>query len=165
MLLYTPLETITPHALLVGAIPGAMPPLMGRTAATGAIEGPGLVLFGVLLLWQMPHFLAIAIYRHGDYARAGIQTVPVVHGTETARWHTVAWATGLVPISLALVPLGAAGWVYGLGALATSVWFLSRCLNGFTTLPAPRWARRVFLASLVYLPALGAALIMDRLIL
>ncbi len=164
VVVYTPLKRITPHALLIGAVPGAMPPLMGWTAATGRIDAPGLVLFGVLLLWQMPHFLAIAIYREGDYARAGFRTTPVVHGVDTARWHTVAWATLLIPVSLALLPLGAAGWLYGVGALAVSVWFLARCLSGYGTLPAPRWARRVFLASLAYLPALGAVLILDRLL-
>ena len=162
VLVYTPLKRVTTHALIIGAVPGAMPPLMGWAAATGTIDGPGLALFGVLLLWQMPHFLAIAIYRNADYANAGIRTVSVVHGTENARIQTLAWATGLIPVSLSLLPLGGAGWIYGLGALSVSVWFVMKCVSGFRTVAAPRWARRVFLASLVYLPALGAALIVDR---
>ncbi|MFT7623693.1 MAG: protoheme IX farnesyltransferase [Myxococcota bacterium] len=165
VLVYTPLKRITPHALIIGAVPGAMPPLMGWAAATGRIDGAGLVLFGVLLLWQMPHFLAIAIYRKNDYAGAGFKTTPVVRGTDTARWQTVAWATTLIPASLLLLPLGAASWIYGAGALGTSLWFLYRCLKGYNSVPAPRWARSVFLASLVYLPSLGAALILDRVLL
>lgn len=161
---YTPLKRVTPQALLVGAIPGAMPPLMGWTAATGAIELPGLMLFGTLLLWQLPHFIAIAIYRQHDYAAAGIRVVPVVRGNDNAKWQALAYATGLVPVSLALFPLGAAGWIYGLGALGVSTWFLVQCLRGFRTLQPARWARRVFLASLVYLPALGVFIIADRLV-
>lgn len=164
VLVYTPLKRRTPQALLVGAVPGAMPPLMGWTAATGTIELPGLVLFGILLLWQLPHFIAIAIYRLKDYSAAGIQAVPVVRGNDVARWQTLAYATGLVPVSLMLSPLGATGWVYGVGALAVSLWFLSKCLYGFRSMAPAKWARRVFLASLVYLPALGAVIIVDRLL-
>ena len=164
VLIYTPLKRKTPQALLVGAVPGAMPPLMGWTAVTGDIDVPGLVLFGILLLWQLPHFIAIAVYRKHDYATAGFKTVPVVRGNTNAKWQTVAYATLLVPLSMALTPLGAAGWIYGAGACAVSVWFLVRCIQGFNTLTPARWGRRVFLASLVYLPALGAFLLVDRLL-
>ncbi len=164
VLVYTPLKLKTTHALLIGAFPGAVPPLMGWAAATGTIELPGLVLFGILLLWQMPHFLAIAVYRHKDYANAGIRTVVVVRGADIARFQTLAYATLLVPVTIALFPLGAAGWIYGFGSLAVSLWFLIRCLQGYRTLPAPKWARGVFLASLIYLPALGVVLIVDRLV-
>lgn len=164
VLIYTPLKRKTPQALLVGAIPGAMPPLMGWTMATGTIDAPGLVLFGILLLWQLPHFIAISIYRKHDYAAAGFRVVAVVRGDVNAKWQTLAYATGLVPLSMLLTPLGATGWIYGIGALVVSTWFLSTAIRGFRTMrPAP-WARRVFLASLVYLPALGAVLIVDRLV-
>ena len=164
VLVYTPLKRKTPQALLVGAVPGAMPPLMGWTAVTGQVDAPGLVLFGILMLWQLPHFIAIAVYRKHDYATAGFKTVPVVRGVEAAKWQTLAYSTLLIPLSMALTPLGATGWVYGFGACAISVWFLVKCLQGFTTMPAARWGRRVFLASLVDLPALGAVLLVDRLV-
>jgi protoheme IX farnesyltransferase len=164
VLIYTPLKRKTPQALLVGAVPGAMPPLMGWTAVTGGIEAPGLVLFGILLLWQLPHFIAIAVYRKHDYETAGFKTVPVVRGNRIAKWQTVAYATLLIPLSIALTPLGAAGTVYGIGACAVSVWFLVRCLQGFVSLTPARWGRRVFLASLIYLPALGGFLLVDRLL-
>ena len=126
VLIYTPLKRKTPQALLVGAVPGAMPPLMGWTAVTGKVELPGLVLFSILLLWQLPHFIAIAVYRKNDYATAGFKTVPVVRGNTVAKWQTVAYATLLIPLSMALTPLGAAGGIYGVGACGVSVWFLMR---------------------------------------
>ncbi len=162
VVLYTPAKRRTPQALLIGAVPGAMPPLMGWTAVTGSVDAPGLVLFLVLLLWQLPHFLAIAVYRQHDYARAGFKTVPVVRGVPAAQVQTIAYATGLVPLSVLLTPLGAAGWLYGVLACAVSVWFLVHTLHGVRTQAAPKWARRVFLASLAYLPALGVALFLDR---
>ena len=165
VLVYTPMKRRSPAALLVGSVPGAIPALLGWTASTGGLEAPGLALFGVALAWQIPHFLAIALYRKADYARAGIRTVPVVRGDDVAKWQTVAWAGALVPLCLLLVPLGAASWIYAGGALAISVWFLVTCLRGYHSLATPRWARRVFLSSLAYLPALAAFLLVDRLIL
>ncbi|MFT5434611.1 MAG: protoheme IX farnesyltransferase [Myxococcota bacterium] len=164
VLVYTPLKRKTPQALAIGAIPGAMPPLMGWTMATGSIDAPGLALFGILMLWQLPHFIAITIYRKHDYAAAGFRAVAVVRGEENAKWQTLAYGTLLVPLSVLLTPLGATGWIYLVGSLGVSLWFLSTIIRGFRTMrPAP-WARRVFLASLVYLPALGAVLIVDRLV-
>jgi protoheme IX farnesyltransferase len=162
--IYTPAKRKTPLALAIGAIPGAAPPLMGWAAATGTIDLPGVILFLVLLVWQLPHFIAIAIYRQGEYARAGFKTVPIVRGVEAAKWQALAYATSLVPLSMALAPLGATTWVYGGLALAISTWFLWQCLKGFRSQPANRWARRVFLASLAYLPALALALLVDRLV-
>lgn len=162
---YTPLKRKTPQALAVGAVPGAMPALMGWTAVTGTIDLHGLAFFAVLLLWQFPHFIAIAIYRQHDYAAAGIKVVPVVRGVDNAKWQTLVYATTLVPITIALFPLGAVGWIYGAGSLAVSVWFLSHCIRGFQTQAPAKWARRVFLASLVYLPALSVFLVVDTLIL
>ena len=164
VLVYTPLKRRTTLALVIGAVPGAMPPLMGWTAATGSIGAAGLVLFAVLLVWQLPHFLAIAIYRKKDYEHAGIRIVPVVRGDEVAKRQALAYATAMIPLSLLLVPLGAAGWIYGVGALLASLAFLQVHLKGFRSAPPARWARRVFFASLVYLPALGAVLVLDRVI-
>ncbi|MBT9559080.1 MAG: protoheme IX farnesyltransferase [Myxococcales bacterium] len=160
--LYTPAKRYTPQALLIGAIPGAMPPLMGWTAVTGSMDAPGLTLFLILLLWQLPHFIAIALYRQSEYARAGFKTVPNVRGVTIAKVQTVAYAVLLVPLCLLLTPIGAATWIYGAVSLLTSVGFLAVCLRGVTTELPARWARRVFLASLVFLPALGVGLGLDR---
>ncbi len=164
VLVYTPLKQRTVWALVIGAFPGAAPPLMGYAAATDRLDATGLVLFGILLVWQLPHFLAIAIYRKRDYAAAGIQVAPVVRGDRAAQWEALVYATVLVPLALALVPLGVAGVAYGVVALGASLAFVGFHLHGFNTLPAPRWARRVFLASLAYLPALAVGLLVDRLV-
>ena len=163
--IYTPLKRRTPLALLIGAVPGAAPPLMGWTAVTGTLDGPGVALFGVLLIWQIPHFLAISLFRMEDYARAGIRTVPVVRGERVAKLQALAWSTALLPCSLALIPLGAAGWLYLVVALGAGIWFWSFAARGLAAGAGVPWARRVFGASLVYLPVLVVGLAVDRLLL
>jgi protoheme IX farnesyltransferase len=165
VLAYTPLKRQTSWALVIGAVPGAAPPLMGWVAVTQGFELPGLALFGILLVWQIPHFLAIALYSHEDYQRAGIRTVPVVYGERIAKLQVVVYATLLIPLCLTLVPLGSAGWLYGVVALAVSVWFLVACVRGVRTQDTIPWARGVFRASLVYLPVLYLALVLDGVIL
>ena len=161
VLVYTPLKRRTPLALLIGAVPGAMPPLMGWTAVTGTVDTPGLILFAILLVWQLPHFLAIALYNKPDYARAGIRVVPVVRGDRAATLQALAYTTVLVPLSLMLVPLGIAGWLYGVVALALGVWFFAVGLGGLKPAAGVQWARRFFRASIIYLPALMVALSLD----
>ncbi len=161
VLVYTPLKRRTPLALLIGAVPGAVPPLIGWTAATGTIDLPGLTLFGILLVWQLPHFLAIALFRKQDYARAGIKTVAVVRGDAVAKAQAVAWSLALIPISFALVPLEVAGWLYGSVALILGVGYFGYSLKGLRPSGDAAWARRYFFASLVYLPVLTLALAVD----
>lgn len=158
---YTPLKRRTPLALVIGAFPGAAPILMGWTAATNQIDPAAWVLFGILGLWQMPHFLAIALFRKAEYARAGIKVVPVVQGERAAIVQAIIYSTALVPLSLALVPLGVAGWFYAAVALAAGLWMVVLSIQGMR---APRlipWARKLFVASLVYVPALTFALVFD----
>jgi protoheme IX farnesyltransferase len=161
--IYTPMKQRSPKALLVGSIPGAMPPLMGWTAATGHLEAPGLVLFGILFLWQLPHFLAISVFRQNEYAKAGIKVLPSVKGNAVTKVHAIAYAGALVPMSLMLVPLGIAGslylWVMGIGG----VLFAALCVSGLRASGGEdnRWARAVFIASIVYLPLLFGALAVD----
>lgn len=161
VLVYTPLKQRTPLSLVIGAVPGAIPPLMGWTAATGVIDPAGLALFGILLVWQLPHFLAISLYRRDDYARAGFKTVPVVRGDRVAKAQAVAWSIALVPISLALVPLGVASWIYGGVALGLGLWFLAWAIRGLRPSADVAWARGFFLFSVAYLPALILALAVD----
>lgn len=164
--IYTPLKRKNPIALLVGAVPGALPALMGWTAATAAVEAPGLVLFGILFVWQLPHFLAIAIFRQEEYARAGIRVLPAVWGDRVARWHTAMWAGALVPVTLLLVPLGLAGPLYLMVAAVSGLMFAVLCGFGLRRsvsgeVQRDRWARAVFFASLAHLPILFAALAID----
>jgi protoheme IX farnesyltransferase len=158
---YTPMKQLTPAALLVGAVPGAMPPLMGWTAATGRIDAPGLVLFGVLFLWQLPHFIAIASFRRKEYEAAGLKVLPSVRGERVARLHALLWAVLLLPVSLLLQPLGVTGWAYQIVAGAMGVTFIVATARGLTREDDSRWAKRVFLTSLIYLPVVFAALMID----
>lgn len=158
---YTPMKQVSPAALLVGSIPGAMPPLMGWTAATGSLEAPGIVLFGILFLWQLPHFLAIAMFRQNEYTKAGIKVMPAVRGVARTKLHAAMYAGALVPVSLLLVPLGIAGTPYLVVAGIGGALFAALCVSGLRAEAGNRWARAVFLASLAYLPLLFAALAID----
>jgi protoheme IX farnesyltransferase len=159
--IYTPLKQRSPIALIVGAVPGALPPLMGWTAATGELSAPGIVLFGILFLWQLPHFLAISIFREREYTNAGIKVMPAVRGLERTKLHAVLYAGALVPVSLLLVPLGIAGWMYLGVATVLGLVFLAWAIVGLRKEAGNRWARQLFVASLIYLPLLFAALAVD----
>jgi len=161
VLVYTPLKVRTPLALVIGAVPGAVPPLLGWTAVTGSLDPGGLVLFGILLVWQIPHFIAISLYRKAEYARAGIRVVPLVRGDAVAKIQAVAWAGALVPLSLMLGLLGVAGSFYLTAAMLLGMVFLGWAFTGLHDEAGARWARGYFLASLAYLPALIAALVVD----
>ncbi len=164
VLVYTPLKRVTPLALVIGAVPGAVPPLLGWTAITNSLDLPGAVLFGILLVWQMPHFLAISIFRKQDYAAAGIRCVPVVRGETVAKIQAIAWAVLLIPVSVALTPLGITGNFYLVVALLAGLGFLGFALVGLRRegLADLRWARQLFAVSLVYLPVVTVALVVDR---
>jgi heme o synthase len=161
VLVYTPLKRMTPLAVVIGAVPGAIPPLMGWTAATNSIDLPGVALFGILLAWQIPHFLAISLFRFDDYKRAGIKTVPVVRGEKAAVWQAIAWSVVLLAVSVSLVPLGIAGPVYGAFAAALGLWYLGYSILGVRRVKDANWARRYFFASLIYLPAVTLVLALD----
>jgi len=158
---YTPLKRKTTLNTLIGAVPGALPPLIGWTAAGGSLGLAALGLFLVLFLWQVPHFLAIAWIFRDDYARAGLRMLPAVDpcGALTG-WSMVAWCVALIPASLLPVALGGAGWVYLAGAVLLGAGFLATAI-GFLRVHALARARWVLRASLVYLPALLALLLLD----
>ncbi|MBK8171955.1 MAG: protoheme IX farnesyltransferase [Sandaracinaceae bacterium] len=158
---YTPMKQKSWTALLVGAVPGALPPLMGWTAATGKLEAPGLVLFGILFLWQVPHFIAISIFRREEYERAGIAILPSAIGDRAATLHAIIYAGALLPVSLLLAPLGVAGKPYLFAATALGLVFLGTSLLGLRRDAGHKWARRLFYVSLVYLTLLFLALTLD----
>jgi protoheme IX farnesyltransferase len=134
---------------------------MGWTAATGKLGAPGIVLFGILFLWQLPHFLAISIFRQNEYTKAGIRVLPAVRGDAVAKQHAVLYAGALVPVSLLLVPLGIAGPIYLWTAALLGIAFFAWALRGLFADASNKWARQLFFASLVYLPLLFAALALD----
>lgn len=159
---YTPLKGRTPMFLLVGTIPGAIPPLLGWTAVTGRIDAIGVTLFTILVAWQLPHFIALSFMCHNDYARAGIHTVPIVRGDVIARQEAFGYSLLLLPSSLLLVPLQAAGWLYAIVALIGSSWMIWIAFKGMLQSVPPKWAQKLFFASLIYLPLLTLALLFDR---
>lgn len=150
--IYTPLKQHSPLALFVGAIPGAMPPLMGWTAATGRLDWPGIALFGVLFLWQIPHFLAIATFRAREYLGAGHQVLPAVYGRRASHTHAVVWTIMLVAVTLTLEPLGVVSRSYTWAAALLGAAFLGVTVLELRPSRGDTGARRVFWASLVYLP-------------
>ena len=159
---YTPLKRRTSFATVIGAIPGALPPVIGWAAATGRLDAGAWVLFGIVFLWQLPHFLAIAwIYRE-DYARAGFPMLPVIEpdGRSTGR-QAVVYTAALLPLSLAPTLVGIAGSAYFTGALALTLLFLVLSLQFARTRAVPD-ARRLFFGSIVYLPLLWILMIAGR---
>ena len=160
VLLYTPLKQRTTVATLIGSVPGAMPPLLGWTAATGTLDAAALVLFGVMFVWQIPHFHAIAMFRRHDYDRAGLKILPSERGEATTRQAIVFYLALQVQLSLLLTPLGVAGrWYLLVAALSGAAYFIYG-VRGLAS-GGPRWARTVFLISLAYLPLLFIALVLD----
>ena len=158
---YTPLKRVTPLALEVGAIPGAIPPLMGWTAGTGALGVPGWFLFGVLFFWQLPHFLAIAIYLEEDYRRGGLDVLTVRHGALAASRRIALYTAALVALSLAAQPLGIAGTAYTVAAAVFGAGFMVFALRGLSGTIDGSSARRTMLYSIVWLTGVLAALVLD----
>ena len=164
LFVYTPLKRLTTYNTLVGTVPGALPALGGYAAATGTVGLPGWSLFAVLALWQMPHFLSLAWMYRKDYARAGYAMLPVVEpdGASTAR-QTLLFTVLLAAVSLALTLIGAMGWVYLVGAAGLGGWFLMPAYAFYRSRTTPD-ARRVLIASILYIPLLVMLIVLDRLI-
>ena len=159
---YTPLKRVTSFATVVGAIPGALPPVIGWAAATDGLSRGAWILFAIVFLWQLPHFLAIAwIYRE-DYARAGFLMLSVIEpdGRSTAR-QSVIYAAALLPVSLAPTLVGMTGSVYFVGALLLSLIFVVLAVRFGLTRSVPD-ARRLFFGSITYLPLLWLLMILNR---
>jgi protoheme IX farnesyltransferase len=163
LFMYTPLKTKTTLSTVVGAFPGAMPPLLGWTAASNQLDAGAWVLFAILLLWQFPHFLAIAWMYREDYARAGIVMLPVVEpeGHITAR-QIVLYTTTLIPVSLMPTLIGIAGRVYFAGALILGLLFLFSSIVAAVAKTKQR-ARQLLLASVLYLPLLFVLMVFNSL--
>jgi heme o synthase len=159
---YTPLKTHTSLATIVGAVPGAAPPLIGWTGAADDFGLGGWVLFALLFLWQLPHFLSIAWLYREDYRNAGMRllTIDDPDFGRTAR-QSALWTVALLPVSLAPAAVGLAGGVYLAGALALGGAFLAVAL-AFARRPRVASARRLLLASVAYLPAVLAVLVGDH---
>jgi protoheme IX farnesyltransferase len=161
---YTPLKSRTWLCTIVGAVPGAMPPVIGWAAARGSLGAGAWALFALLFVWQLPHFYAIAWMYREDYARGGFPMLGVIDpdGRRTAV-QIAGWSAALLPASLLPAGLGLAGALYATGALVLGGAFALLAAGMVRHCTAPR-ARRVFFASILYLPALGGLLVLDRMV-
>jgi protoheme IX farnesyltransferase len=159
---YTPLKQRTWWSTTVGAIPGALPPVIGYAAASGALTREAGVLAAILFIWQFPHFYAIAWMYKDDYARAGIRMLPVIDPDcrSTAR-QIVVYGMALIPVSLTPALIGMSGAVYGIGALALGLWFLYSGVRVAVERTIVR-ARGVLLTSVLYLPLIYGLMLLDR---
>jgi protoheme IX farnesyltransferase len=160
--IYTPLKRVTWLNTAIGAIPGALPPLMGWTAARNELSGEGWALFAILAFWQLPHFFAIAWIYRDQYAKAGFVMLPNVdsNGKQTGQ-QTVGNALALLMVSLCPFLLKMAGTVYLAGAVLLGVGFLICAIQFSRELTLSR-ARQLFLASIIYLPLLLALMVFDK---
>ncbi len=166
VLIYTPLKRVTRWATEFGALPGAIPPLIGWAAAEGSISSLGWILFAILTLWQIPHFMAIAWLYRDDYEKGGFPMLSVVDksGDRVARWALIN-TLALIPISLLPVALGHCHWIYGSVALVFGLWFLQRSVAFTRKENRETTAKSLFVNSIIYLPAVLFSLVIDRWIL
>jgi len=161
VLIYTPLKRFSPRALEVGAVPGAIPPLMGWAAATADLSAPAWALFGILFFWQLPHFIAIALVLEDDYERGGMQVLPVARGEGVARRMMLAYTVLLVMASLAPAALGITDTAYLATASILGGGFLVVSVTALGEREQRVRARRVFVYSLIYLPILLSVLVLN----
>lgn len=172
LFIYTPLKRVTPLATIVGGVPGALPPVMGWTAATGEVQIGAWVLFGILFFWQMPHFLSLGWMYRKDYERAGYRLLCSLDasGSRTSS-QIIFFCLGLIPMSLALTAVGVTGGVYFWGGIVLGFSFLLYALlfAKYTGRGAEVsqqkmnfYSRQIFFASLIYLPVLLLLMVIDR---
>ena len=161
-LIYTPLKRVTSLATVVGAVPGALPPVIGWAAARGEVGIEAAVLFAIVFFWQMPHVLAVSWLYREDYARGGIRVLPVEEpdGRSTSR-QVVNYAAALIPVSLLPTVVGLSGRVYFAGAIVLGILGLALAIR-FAHHRTPERARQVFYGSLAYLPLLWVLMLANR---
>jgi heme o synthase len=161
-LVYTPLKRVSSLATIVGAVPGALPPVIGWAAATGVLSIEALVLFAIVFFWQMPHVLAVSWLYREDYERGGIRVLPVEDpGGRSTAFQVVNYAAALVPVSLLPAVIGLSGRVYLAGAALLGVAGVVLAVR-FARQRTPERARQLFYASLIYLPVLWVLMLANR---
>ncbi len=161
VLVYTPMKRTSSLSVLVGAVSGALPPVIGWAAATGTIDTAAVVLFGILFLWQVPHTLAIGMYRQAQYTRAGLVVHAAEFGHAATRARMLLYTLGLFPLPLLLLKLGYAGLPTAVTGSAIGAVLVYQAAEGWFNEGGARWARRFFLTTLVYLTGIFAALVVD----
>lgn len=161
--IYTPMKKTTRWATEVGAISGALPPLIGWAAAENGISALGWILFGILTFWQIPHFMAIAWSFRADYEKAGFPMLSVIDrkGNRVARWSMIN-AVALFIVSLLPVFMGFSGWLYAAVATVFGFWILKRAYDFMNEKERDKTAKSLFFNSILYLPAVLFTLVIDR---
>jgi len=159
---YTPLKQVTWLALLVGAVPGALPPLIGYASMSGTLSRQAWVLFAILFVWQLPHFLAIAIFRRDEYARAGHRVLPIVRGVPATK-RAIVWYSALLVLTT-LLPFvhGMASPFYLVAALLSGGAFFVYAMAGLPDTAGDAWAKRLFRASMPHLVLVMGALVLTQ---
>jgi protoheme IX farnesyltransferase len=155
------LKRRTPQNIVIGGAAGAFPPIVGWAAVTGDVGFPALALFALIFFWTPPHFWALALYRAGDYAKAGVPMLPVVAGPLATKRQILAYTLVLWPVALAPALMGVAGWLYGAVALALSATFTAMAVRVWRD-AGDRSAKQMFGFSILYLFLLFAFLLIDR---
>jgi protoheme IX farnesyltransferase len=155
------LKRRTPQNIVIGGAAGAFPPLVGWAAVTGDVGIPALVLFGLIFFWTPPHFWALALYRTGDYAKAGVPMMPVVAGPRETKKQMLIYTLVLWPLAVAPTLCGVTGWLYGVSALVLSVLFTVAAVRVWRD-PGERSAKQMFGFSILYLFLLFALMVVDR---
>ena len=161
------LKRTTPQNIVIGGAAGAFPPMIGWAAVTGGVDTSSIALFLIIFMWTPPHFWALALYREGDYARAGIPMLPVVAGADETRRQILLYSLVLVPLTLFPALLGSAGWLYTGVVAALGVAFLAHAAAVYRLrrgVPAKRAAKRLFIYSISYLFMIFALIIAERLV-
>jgi len=155
------LKRRTPQNIVIGGAAGAFPPMIGWAAVGGDISLASIALFGIIFLWTPPHFWALALYKRGDYHKAGVPMLPVVAGRKTTAWQMLAYTVALLPVTLLPCFLGLSGMIYGAGALLLGLVFLSCAINVIID-KSDRSARRMFPFSILYLFLIFVLLLVDQ---
>jgi len=167
------LKRRTPQNIVIGGAAGAFPPLIGWVAMTGSISAQPLLLFAIIFFWTPPHFWALSLFAHADYARAGVPMLPVVAGARETRKQVLVYTVALLPVALAPWIMGFSGWVYGASALLLGLWFLKHAWAVWTdaqdeagrSLTNDLPAKKCFKYSISYLFILLGMLVVDHLVL
>lgn len=162
--LYTPLKRLSMTALFAGAIPGAIPPMMGWASVSGQLSLEAWLLFGILFFWQLPHFIAISLFRLQEYNRAGLKTVPGTLGTSSAQNHMLVYTALLMVVTLLPFSFGKAGAWYLAASSVLGFGFLFLCLFSLASRRSLNWNRIIFIGSLAYLPLILGMWVMDRML-
>jgi len=162
VLVYTPMKRKSWLSVMVGGIAGAMPPLIGWTAVSGTLEAGGIALFAVLFLWQVPHSLAIAMYRKDEFAKAGLKVLPNEAGDNHTRLQIMVYVVCLVAVTLSMVMIDLGGPITLAGASGLGAVFLYKSWQGIRHEGGAVWARNLFLYSLVYLSGLFIFMALDH---